>query len=67
MAVIDFPADRLAIAQSLERVVESISEWCAASGMKSNADKIKTIIFRGHVLLSPCHHFYPQQCNFTGI
>ncbi len=54
VSVIDSSADRLTIAQSLDKDLERISEWCSAWGMKLNAEKTKTmIISRSRTTLSP--------------
>ena len=47
MAVVPSPVVRVAVAESLNRDLSRVSEWCNLCGMKLNASKTKTmIIFR---------------------
>ena len=44
MAVVPSPGIRVAVAESLIRVLGRVSEWCDFWGMKLNASKTKTMI-----------------------
>ena len=44
MAVVPSPGVRVAVAESLNRDLNRVSEWCNLWGMKLNASKTKTMI-----------------------
>ena len=44
MAVVPSPGVRVAVAESLIRDLDRVSEWCELWGMKLNASKTKTLI-----------------------
>ena len=54
MAVMPSPSVRVTVAQSLIRDLGRVSEWCDLWGMKSNANKTKTVIVsRSRTMLPP--------------
>ena len=59
MAVVPSPGVRVAVAESLNRDLDRVSEWCNLRGMKLNASKTKTMI------VSRSRTMHPQSPTFT--
>ena len=59
IAVVPFPGVRAAMAESLNRDLSRVSEWCNLWGMKLNAGKTKTMI------VSRLRTMYPQPPPLT--
>ena len=57
-AVVRTPQQRSIVAQSLNRDLERIQEWCSRWGMKLNSSKTKTLLI-SHT------HFCPTLSSFT--
>ena len=56
VAVVPSPDVRIAVAESLNRDLSRVSEWCNLWGMKLNASKTKTmIVSRGQCIPSHPH------------
>ena len=59
VAVVPSPDVRVAVAESLNRDLSRVSEWCNLWGMKFNARKTKTMI------VSRLRTMYPQSPSLT--
>ena len=59
MAVVPSPGVRVAVAESLNRDLDRVSEWCNLWRMKLNASKSKTMI------VSRSHTMHPQSPPLT--
>ena len=59
MAVVPSPCARVTVAESLNRDLVRVNEWCDLWGMKFNASKIKTMI------VSRSRTMYPQSPPLT--
>ena len=55
VAVVPFPGDRLGVVESLNRDINTVSEWCDLWRIKLNASKTKTIVWA--ILISGQHHY----------
>ena len=53
MAAVPSPVDRVAVADSLIRDHDRVSEWCDPWGMKLNASKTKTLIVSSSLTMHP--------------
>ena len=59
MAVVPFPGLRVTVAESLNRDLGRVSDWCDLCGIKLNASKYKTMI------VSRSCTMHPQSSPFT--
>ena len=58
MAVVRSPGVRVAAAESLNRDLGRVSEWCNLWGMQLNASKTKTMIVSRSHTMHPSHPHY---------